>query len=263
MKIQVYSQDRNLFNLINPLRSVGCSVAPYDSSSNNSPDVIIFESEMADTIKYNNCLKIEYVNTNDKKTDNFSLSMIPGSVNVDYQLPALCSLMPKGVVRDGFVCDLSSNNQPPESISLFPHLLNLDHKVRIFSAIPLNIYCYCGVITPTEFNDLYVSSKLNLCTTEYSVVNVIQAGGVPFSNVTSFDIPEELKFTEGNCEERLKELLPIAKFTESLSKLREEIVNSRNVYRQWSNIFNKVGLKKLSERCLSHGNRRAKDLLSQ
>lgn len=263
MKICVYSKDRNLFNFITPLSSIGCSISEYNETNCKEADLLIFDSEFGDNVYYDNCIKIENA-TGPKKTNHFSLSLMPGTPGVDHLVPALCTLMPPGVVRDDFVCDISSNNQPASSIPLLYGFLSLENKIRVFSSVPLNIFCYCGVIPPMDTNDLYVSSKVNLCTTEYSLINVIQAGGVPFSNVGSLDIPEELKFTEGNCEEKLRHVLPrSSEFMETLSGLREEIIKERNIYNQWSNILNKIGLKKLSERCSSHGRQRTKDLLSQ
>ena len=144
-------------------------------------------------------------------------------------------------------------------IQLVTKFISLKNRFKIFSKQPINTFNYCGTIPENNAGDLYASSKVNIALDKYSLYRILESGGTPLTNIKDSNLPDEMVFDSQEDFEQKAEYL-INNKAKDISEIRNETIKKYNPFVEWANIFNKLGLKKSSQKCKSTINARAKDL---
>jgi len=251
MKINVVTQNQEVFNFTKILTDFGHTVVPINGQFTDC-DVAIYDSEFYEQIQQvKNCLKIENI-TKEKVSNDFSISFLENGA--DHKINETCSLLGHGTYNEDLACDITANNQNAEAVMLLNPYLSLGHHIKIFGQQPLNLFCYCGALDEIMANDLYVSAKVTLCPTKQSLMRVLEAGGIPVTNV-DIGLPEEYVFTD-NLKDKVDYLL--SNKGKDITSFRNDIIKKYNVYNEWTKILKQVGLNKISKQCEAYGNEKSK-----
>jgi hypothetical protein len=220
----------------------------------HSSDVIVYDTEFKSQIDpIRDCLKIEF--SKEANPDVFNLSFDP--VDNGHQIRLGCSLSGKGETKQELMCDICSVNQSVLELDFLKSFLNFDNVVKLFSDQPINSYAYCGSLNGNAVNNLYKSAKVSLGIDEKSKYRILEAGGTILTNDQTLGLPPEFVYENNqDAEKKIRDLL-VQDIT-NIDDIRNELIKNRNPFVEWSNIFSKIGLKKLSQQFKDTGNERAK-----
>jgi len=142
---------------------------------------------------------------------------------------------------------------------LVTKFISLKNRFKIFSKQAVNTFNYCGIIPENAAGNLYVSSKVNIALDKYSLYRILESGGTPLTNIKDAELPEEMVFNDVKDFEEKAEYL-INNEAPNITEIRNKIIKEHNPFVEWANIFDKLGLKKTSQKTKSVINARAKDL---
>ena len=256
MKINVISKNQNVIGFVSILGHVGYEVQAVNQIE--PCDILIYDVDFKKDIPKIDGLKIENYNDPSKEVDDdFSISFV--NKNVSYLINDCCILKGKGQKREELECDISVNNSNTDLTQLVTKFIGLKNRFKIFSKQPINTFNYCGTIPEDKASDLYVSSKVNIALDQFSLYRILESGGTPLTNITGIDLPSEMTFDDVKDFEQKAEYL-INNEPEDIDSIRNETIKNHNPFVEWANIFNKLGLKKSSQKVKSVINARTKDL---
>jgi hypothetical protein len=256
MKIDIISKNEDLIGFTSSLTHADHQVQAVNKIERC--DILIYDIEFKKDIPKIDSIKIENYNDPSKEVDDdFSISFV--NKNVSHKINECCILKGKGQKREELECELSVNNPNGDLTQLVAKFINLKNKFKIFSKQPVNTFNYCGTIPENNAGDLYVSSKVSIALDRYSLYRILESGGTPLTNIKDVELPEEMVFNDTKDFEEKAEYL-INNEPQDISEIRNKTIKKHNPFVEWSNIFDKLGLKKASQKTKSVINARAKDL---
>jgi hypothetical protein len=256
MKIDIISKNEDLVGLTSSLTHVGYQVQAVNQIERC--DILIYDVEFKKNIPKMDCIKIENYNDPSKEVDdNFSISFV--NKNVSYKINECCALTGKGQKRQELECDLSVNNPNTNLVEIALKFISLKNRFKIFSKRMVNTFNYCGVIPENAASNLYASSKVNIALDRYALYRILESGGTPLTNIKDVELPDEMVFTNTKDFEEKAEHL-INNEAPDITEIRNKIIKEHNPFVEWVNVFDKLGLKKASQKTKSVINARAKDL---
>jgi|TARA_R110000824_G_scaffold123894_4_gene282045 hypothetical protein len=256
MKIDIISKNQDLIGFTSCLTYAGHEVQAVNKIE--PCDILIYDIEFKKDMPKIDGIKIENYNDPSKEVDDdFSISFV--NENVSYKINDCCVLTGKGQKREELECDISVNNPNTDLTQLVIKFISLKNKFKIFSKQAVNTFNYCGIIPENNASDLYVSSKVNIALDRYALYRILESGGTPLTNIKDIELPEEMVFNDiKDFEEKAEHL--INNEPQDITDIRNEIIKKHNPFVEWANIFNKLGLKKASQKTKSVINAKAKDL---
>ena len=255
MKINIISKNNNLISFAYQLKHIG-----YDVNAINTiqpGDILIYDVEFKKDIPPIDSIKIEnYNNQNQKVEDGFSISFF--NDNTSYTIKEHCILSGVGETKQELVSDVCISNPQKQDVEIIGKISNLNRKVKIFSYKPLKLFNFCGFVPEEKMKNVYASSKVSLCLNKFSLFRTLESGGTPLTNLKDIDLPDELIFSEQDFEKKIDYL--IQNKPPNIDDIRNETIKKYNPLTQWAEIFEKINLKKSSEKTKKAINARTKDL---
>jgi hypothetical protein len=256
MKIDIISKNQDLIGFTSSLTQAGYQVQAVNQLE--PCDILVYDFEFKKDIPKIDGIKIEnYNDPNQEVDDDFSISFV--NKNVSYKINECCILQGKGQKREELECDISVNNPNTDLTQLVVKFISLKNRFKIFSKQSVNTFNYCGVIPENAAGNLYASSKVNIALDKYSLYRILESGGTPLTNIKDVELPEEMVFNNTKDFEEKAEYL-INNKPPDITDIRNKTIKKHNPFVEWANIFNKLGLKKASQKTKSVINARAKDL---
>lgn len=258
MKFNIVSQNQELVRFCSVLRNAGHDIAIINGEF--SPcDIVVYDSSFREQISgITDIIKIEHISDETVKPEkDFCLSFL--DIDGAYKIEDGCFLLGKGEDKEELQCDISSHDQPLTVLNYLKNYVDMKHKVKIFNTEAINIHNYCGFIGGDDASNLYCSSKVNIAMNRQSLFRILESGGTPLSNIEDSELPEELTFTdEEDFDKKVEHLL--SNPAPDINELRNKVIKTNNPLNQWSNIFDRIGLKKIAKQFIKISNDRTKDL---
>jgi len=258
MKFNIVSQNQELIRFCSVLRNAGHDVTVINGEFVPC-DIVIYDSVFREQIGgITDIIKVEHISDETVKPEkDFCLSFL--DIDGAYKIEDGCFLLGKGEDKEELQCDISSHDQPLTVLNYLKNYIDMKHKVKIFNTKVINVHNYCGLIGGDDASNLYCSSKINVAMNRQSLFRILESGGTPLCSLQDCELPEELTFTdEEDFDKKVEHLLSSP--APDIDELRNRVIKTNNPLKQWSNIFDEIGLKKLAKQFIKISNDRTKNL---
>jgi len=256
MKIDIISKNEDLIGFTSALAHAGHQVQAVNKIE--PCDILVYDIEFKKDVPKIDGIKIENYNAPSKEVDDdFSISFV--NENVSYKINDCCVLTGKGQKREELECDISVNNSIADLTQLITKFISLKNRFKIFSKQAVNTFNYCGTIPENVAGNLYASSKVSIALDRYSLYRILESGGTPLTNIKDLELPDEMVFNNIKDFEEKAEFL-INNEPPDITDIRNKTIKTHNPFVEWANIFDKLGLKKASQKTKSVINGKTKDL---